>query len=140
MSKYRKRPVVVEAYQTDQPIAIETLEGTMRADIGDWIITGVKGEQYPCKPDIFKATYEPAEERRETVEKCKADRLDAICEWHVEMDGDDDHWMGSCGADWIIFEGHPIKNEMNYCPKCGRRLVERESSERIAHRNEDKGE
>jgi hypothetical protein len=41
-------------------INIKTLEGTMRADIGDWIIKGVKGELYPCKPDIFEATYEPA--------------------------------------------------------------------------------
>lgn len=41
-------------------IAIDTLEGTMRADIGDWIIRGVKGEFYPCKPDIFEATYDPA--------------------------------------------------------------------------------
>ncbi len=39
-------------------IEIETLEGTMRADGGDWIIKGVKGEFYPCKPDIFEATYE----------------------------------------------------------------------------------
>ena len=39
---------------------IETLEGTMTANIGDWIIKGVKGEFYPCKPDIFEATYEPA--------------------------------------------------------------------------------
>lgn len=39
---------------------IETLEGFMKANIGDWIITGVKGEHYPCKPDIFAATYEPA--------------------------------------------------------------------------------
>jgi len=39
---------------------IETLEGFMTADIGDWIITGVKGERYPCKPDIFAATYESA--------------------------------------------------------------------------------
>jgi hypothetical protein len=38
---------------------IETLEGTMHANIGDWIITGVNGEQYPCKPDIFEKTYEP---------------------------------------------------------------------------------
>lgn len=38
---------------------IKTLEGTMRADVGDWIIQGVKGELYPCKPDIFAATYEP---------------------------------------------------------------------------------
>lgn len=40
---------------------IRTLEGFMTADIGDWIITGVKGEHYPCKPDIFAATYEPAD-------------------------------------------------------------------------------
>lgn len=39
---------------------IETLEGRMRAERGDWIIRGVKGELYPCKPDIFAATYEPA--------------------------------------------------------------------------------
>lgn len=37
---------------------IETLEGTMKASLGDWIIKGVKGEFYPCKPDIFEATYE----------------------------------------------------------------------------------
>lgn len=41
-------------------VGIETLEGQMRAEIGDWIIKGVKGELYPCKPDIFAATYEPA--------------------------------------------------------------------------------
>ena len=40
---------------------IPTLEGAMRADIGDWIIRGVQGEFYPCKPDIFEATYEEAE-------------------------------------------------------------------------------
>ena len=39
-------------------IYIETPEGTMRADRGDWIIQGVQGEFYPCKPDIFEATYE----------------------------------------------------------------------------------
>lgn len=39
-------------------VEIKTLEGVMRADPGDWIIRGVKGELYPCKPDIFEATYE----------------------------------------------------------------------------------
>lgn len=39
---------------------IKTLEGVMRGDYGDWIIKGVKGEVYPCKPDIFEQTYEPA--------------------------------------------------------------------------------
>lgn len=43
-------------------VEIHTLEGTMRADLGDWIITGVKGERYPCKPDVFEATYEPVDE------------------------------------------------------------------------------
>jgi hypothetical protein len=58
--KYRKKPVVIEAYQTDEPMDIETLEGTMHASPGDYIITGVNGEQYPCKPDIFEKTYEAA--------------------------------------------------------------------------------
>lgn len=60
--RFRKKPVVIEAYQTDVEVKIETLEGTMTANPGDWIITGVKGERYPCKPDIFEATYEPIEE------------------------------------------------------------------------------
>lgn len=85
MAKYRKKPVVVEAKQwfpgqdiegldvdppeiaqyrpLGEPMAfIDTLEGRMTVSIGDWIITGVKGEHYPCKPDIFAATYELAEE------------------------------------------------------------------------------
>ena len=57
--KYRKKPVIIEAYQTDKEMDIETIEGTMHASVGDYIITGINGEQYPCKPDIFKKTYEP---------------------------------------------------------------------------------
>jgi hypothetical protein len=53
MARYRKKPVEIE---------IETLEGTMTATPGDWIICGVQGELYPCKPDIFEATYEPVDE------------------------------------------------------------------------------
>lgn len=45
---------------TDKGYDIHTLEGVMHASPGDWIIKGVKGEFYPCKPDIFEATYEPA--------------------------------------------------------------------------------
>jgi hypothetical protein len=80
MAQYRKKPVVIEAVQlpvleapawladamdagtvkiyTDGIATIYTLEGRMRAELGDWIIRGVKGELYPCKPDIFAATYE----------------------------------------------------------------------------------
>ena len=56
--KYRKKPVVIEAYQTKEEKIIHTLEGDMKASVGDYIITGVKGEQYPCKPDIFEKTYD----------------------------------------------------------------------------------
>lgn len=78
--KYRKKPVVIEAMQftghngADIATALEipegyisinpgalmitTSEGIMRADVLDWIIKGIKGEFYPCKPDIFEATYE----------------------------------------------------------------------------------
>ncbi|MEQ2417297.1 hypothetical protein AAAY30_07080 [Ruminococcoides bili] len=61
MAKYRKRPVIIDAYQTDKKIVIHTLEGDMTASPGDYIITGVNGEKYPCKPDIFARTYEPVE-------------------------------------------------------------------------------
>jgi hypothetical protein len=85
--KFRKKPVVIEAIQftgsnhrhvlsfiypdmsevgqsgaetMKLPVVVGTLEGDMTAAAGDWIIKGVKGEFYPCKPDIFDATYEPA--------------------------------------------------------------------------------
>jgi hypothetical protein len=86
--KWRKKPIVIEAAQVPpvdafddrlsfqdwinprrggrtttwvgDKLSIETLEGTMMADVGDYVICGVQGELYPCKPDIFEATYEPA--------------------------------------------------------------------------------
>lgn len=82
MPKYRKKPVVIEAVQftgtkenyaeilkfcpyvgiLPKCLLIKTLEGTHKANHGDWIIKGVKGEFYPCKPDIFEMTYELVEE------------------------------------------------------------------------------
>lgn len=59
VARFRKKPVIIEAYQTEVEMVISTLEGDMIASPGDWIITGVNGEQYPCKPDIFEKTYEP---------------------------------------------------------------------------------
>jgi hypothetical protein len=55
--KFIKKPVVVEAYQTKEQQVIKTLEGDMIASPGDWIVTGIKGEKYPVKPDIFAETY-----------------------------------------------------------------------------------
>jgi hypothetical protein len=84
--KYRKKPVVIEAiqfrageqdgelaadvvagrvrYTEEGTMLIQTLEGVMEAKPGDWIIRGIKGEIYPCKRDIFAATYEPAVETK----------------------------------------------------------------------------
>lgn len=88
MKKYRKKPVVIEAFQYDGDLMnsygdyyvppwaedafksgvlyykedgelfIKTLEGNMRASVGDYIIRGIQGELYPCKPDVFTETYE----------------------------------------------------------------------------------
>ena len=60
--KYRKKPVIIEAYRTDKEVVIHTLEGDLTAQPSDYIITGVAGEQYPCKAEIFEATYEEVEE------------------------------------------------------------------------------
>lgn len=58
-----ERNVVKDSFEikTGEFLAIHTLEGIMHAAQGDWIIQGIKGEIYPCKPDIFAATYEPVE-------------------------------------------------------------------------------
>ena len=78
MPKFRKKPVEIEAVRytgdnmadilrfvgklkTGGGCRIETKEGVMEAAPGDWVIKGVAGEFYPCKPDIFAATYEPVE-------------------------------------------------------------------------------
>lgn len=76
--EYRKKPIVVKAYRTDEELEIETLEGTMRADVGDYIILGVKGEPYPCKPDIFQETYESVNDEDTSVEEFV---LDNCIEW-----------------------------------------------------------
>ncbi|MGU8698410.1 hypothetical protein [Clostridium perfringens] len=60
--KYIKKPIVIEAYKTDKDIIIHTLEGDMLATKGDYIITGINGEKYPCKPDIFEKTYQLLDE------------------------------------------------------------------------------
>lgn len=67
MAMFRTRPIEVEAIKLHQEISIQTLEGVMRGIPGDWLITGVKGEQYPCKDDVFRATYEPVDTEAEKL-------------------------------------------------------------------------
>ncbi len=59
MPAFKKKPIVVEAVRLTRRTMIETLEGALYGEIGDWLITGVNGEQYPCKHDVFLKTYEP---------------------------------------------------------------------------------
>ena len=56
--KVIKKPIPLEAYQTNKKIIIKTLKGNITANIGDWIITDVNGKQYPVKDEIFKKTYD----------------------------------------------------------------------------------
>jgi len=63
--QYRKNPLVVFASKQEEPFEVETLEGTMRGDAGDYLVCGIKGEFYPCKPDIFEASYTLVEEYAE---------------------------------------------------------------------------
>ena len=55
---YQKKPLAIQARQAEERVVIHTLEGDMTAEPGDWIIQGIKGEFYPCKPDIFGESYE----------------------------------------------------------------------------------
>ena len=59
MSRFRKKPIEVEAYQITEKKEIQTREGTLYGYPGDWIVTGIQGEIYPVGKEIFEATYEP---------------------------------------------------------------------------------
>ena len=57
MAYYIKRPIPIEAIQQTEAFTVETLEGTLRGKPGDYLVTGVRGEQYPCDKEIFEETY-----------------------------------------------------------------------------------
>lgn len=61
MARFRKLPVTIEAIKMSDPFCVETKEGMMNGKAGDWLITGVAGECYPCDNKIFHQTYEPIE-------------------------------------------------------------------------------
>ena len=107
--RFTKRPVTIEAIQLTQANAddvaawcggrieythrvafkIPTLEGEMEAQEGDWIICGVHGEFYHCKPDIFEATYQPAAEHTSPEQSDITDAeveaaAEAVCEWDCQ--------------------------------------------------------
>ncbi|MBK6942506.1 MAG: hypothetical protein IPH13_20210 [Planctomycetes bacterium] len=137
-NKYRKKPVVIEAVQVtpemirdfgpfpnwslphlsaektekingSEAVFVRTLEGDMRVSPNDWLIRGVKGDVYPCKPDIFAATYEDAnpvaaEERVGLLE----DARNAIVSFMFEpRDGSYDYCRGcEKTGSWLTHESH----------------------------------
>ena len=146
MAKYRKKPVVIEAIQwtghnisdickfTDRDVNhlivggqlyIATLEGVHRASVGDFIIKGVKGEFYPCKPDIFAQTYEPANAIDPDTLRPKG-RWEE-CDW-VEYDGYDEcvhypHEGMVCTNCRNAFKKAFVNNpRVNCCQHCGAKM------------------
>ena len=134
--KFRKKPIVIEAEQFmdtsdsvseimelaggktltwhvhNHTLSIPTLEGNMTASNGDWIIKGVNGELYPCKPDIFRKTYEEASisKTETTSEPCEYCRKPIYLKWNVSF----------------IDGYYKLNDDCNYCPNCGRKLKENE--------------
>lgn len=113
MARFRKKPIEVDAVQvtkeflsskpvseeystvdgatftmtySEAGVAIETLEGTMVADIGNWILTGVKGEKYPCRDDIFRETYDPVPPDAVSVAVWKFDSFPTMEEYFQRID------------------------------------------------------
>lgn len=135
MSLFRKKPITIEARRLIEPasphdiadwcngkacgllaevhphnrpwIEIETLEGVMQALYGDWIIKGVNGEFYPCKDDVFQKTYTP--------------NTQSTCVWKQDDDG---NWDTQCDNLFIIIDGTPAENSMQFCPYCGKTINE----------------
>ena len=135
--KYRKKPVVIEAFkwtggpdQTEDPewaveaiktgvmksaqtlgtteclMLIDTLEGTMRANRGDYIIRGVKGEIYPCKPDIFEATYGVVCDGKTNCEKVCDEILEIMATYHAQEEStgvDTPGGLEHMGDVWRLF-------------------------------------
>lgn len=101
-------PVYMEGFSNaDDLIGVETLEGRMIASKGDWILRGVKGELYPCKPDIFEATYSSADaEQPKTTES--ASTVAQIRKVLTALEELGQSWRNS----WADFDGRTLRSEM----------------------------
>jgi hypothetical protein len=141
MGQFRKKPIVIEALgpisnnnilliadwcggqaKTSGSIIIKTLEGDMRAHCGDWVICGVNGEFYPCKPDIFAATYEDAAPPQGDLDcpRCRG----GGCEWC----GNTGHAPPHVEPGAAERQRQPVKlsEHFNTCLHCGRKSNPRE--------------
>ena len=107
---YCKLPIPIQAYQTDKEFDIETLEGTMHASVGDYIITGINGEQYPCKPDIFEKTYIPVDPKNKMEQVAAMFGKKLLDKFHVKLGYDTvSARFSPYGFEW--FDEHCIWNK-----------------------------
>jgi hypothetical protein len=106
-------------------LKIYTLEGKMLASPGDWIIKGVKGEFYPCKPDIFEATYSRAALASAPAQPADIENLRKALQFYA----DGEHFIKSDDSAWDTVSGEP----QNYwCDEAGTATVEDGSIARLA--------
>lgn len=135
--KYRKKPVTIEAMQytgenfeeiqefmgEEKPIfardyvsvVIRTLEGSMKAKVGDYIIKGVKGEFYPCRKDIFEQTYEKVDPNRQTKNPRPIDASELKRALMCDMDFGIFH-AGRNGEQEVFFPQSDVLREVDDCP------------------------
>ena len=142
IKKYRKKPIAIDAVQwTGDNLAelrklegfnavhtcfsgklnINTYEGVMNASVGDYIIKGVQGEFYPCKPDIFEQTYEEVRDSK-TEEQPTIEPERKTGKWIVVDDGIISGKCSVCGWEAYMYEDDVVG--MDYCPNCGARMEE----------------
>jgi hypothetical protein len=79
--KFVKKPIAIDAERIMTPFVVNTLEGQMRGNPGDWLVTGVRGEQYPIKHEILLETYDPGDDdaRRALEELTEVEEEECVC-------------------------------------------------------------
>ena len=130
--KYIKKPIPIEAYKTDKEKIIHTLKGDMKVNIGDYIITGVNGDNYPCKPDIFEKTYdEVSKETKVTQEEVDDNMLDVICHTAVEFDKPVTYVTVRMKNGFTLRESTTCVDSCNYNEEIGKQICLKKIEDKI---------
>jgi len=110
--KWFKKPIQIKAKRMCDSFSVETLEGTMKGKAGDYLITGVKGEQYPCDKEIFEMTYSKEksipvlvhEKYKEKVTFSVIREINDLIEWGTQEQAENNIYRKSVdelNGDWI---------------------------------------
>ena len=99
MARFRKQPVIVKAEQLTEQITVRTLEGEMVGKRGDWVITGVAGEKYPCSNDTFRETYQHIGENNYRKRQLEVEAV--LLRYRTMIETPEGTLVGQPG-DWLI--------------------------------------